>query len=90
MQVAAFTSWTCLACAQSNLWFEGGPQVLWSEERHKLTTAEGEPYSVVSGIQRSFCLIRKNCLIVKTKDLLKKAETTMFGLTRKVRAEVIA
>ena len=60
---------------------------LWSEERtHAMTqvtfTAEGAPYSVIlSEIHKSLCLI------VKTKNLLKKLETTSFGLTPKVKAE---
>ena len=60
---------------------------LWSEERTDAMTqvtftAEGEPYSVIlSEIHTSLCLI------VKTKNLLKKLETTSFGLTPKVRAE---
>ena len=45
-------------------------------------TAEREPYSVIlPEIHKSLCLI------VKTKDLLKKTDTTSFGLTPKVDAE---
>ena len=45
-------------------------------------TAEGEPYSVIlSEIHKSLCLI------VKTKNLHKRAGTAEFGLTPKVRAE---
>ena len=46
-------------------------------------SAEGEPYSVVfSQIHKSLCLIVKT-----TTASLKKAETTMFGWTPKVKVE---
>ena len=60
---------------------------LWSEERTEAMTqvtftAEGEPYSVIlSEIHESLCLV------VKTRNLHKRAETTEFGLTPKVKAE---
>ena len=84
LRAAAFTTQACLVGPQSHIWTKRSSQLVvrTKNRRHDPVTftSEGEPYSVILSE-----ILKSLCLIVKTKNLLKKLETTSFGLTPKVK-----